>query len=291
MLKNYLNISQGSNTAVLGALWGRLACLILMAEWEEAYVAFQAVKEAIDNRSVVPLDQLRLRAWLLHWALFIFINQDNGAEALADLFIEKSYLQTIENLCPWLLRYYAAAIILSPIRRRTHLREVLAQISSMSYLYNDPITLFLESLFKNFDFDEAQKRLIECQDLVKKDFFLQVYSEKFTKESRVLICEMYCTINRKIDLTLLADKLQLTQDEAERWMVDMIRGVSDDTTAIVDAKIDSTNKQIIIAPPSKSVYQVITEKTRELTSRSEALSTNLQKILPEQALFLKYKKQ
>ena len=120
------------------------------------------------------MDQLRLRAWLLHWALFIFINQDNGVEALADLFMEKQYLQTIENICPWLLRYYAAAIILSPSRRRSHLREALTQISSMSYLYSDPVTLFLESLFKNFDFDEAQVRLKECQDLVKKDFFLQV---------------------------------------------------------------------------------------------------------------------
>ena len=45
-------------------------------------------------------------------------------------------------------------------------------------------------------------------------------------EARMLICEMYCTINRKVDLTMLAEKLQLSDEEAERWMVNMVRGSS-----------------------------------------------------------------
>jgi translation initiation factor 3 subunit E len=289
-LQVYISLSQGSSYAILGALWGRLACLILTAKWDEALVAFAAVKDVIDSRSIAPIDQLRLRAWLLHWALFIFINQDNGVEALADLFMEKQYLQTIENLCPWLLRYYAAAVILSPIRRRSHLREVLQQISATSYLYSDPVTLFLESLFKNFDFDEAQIRLKECQDLIKRDFFLQVFAKKFTEEARVLICEMYCTINRRIDLAMLAEKLQFTEEEAERWMVDMIRGVSEGVGSTVDAKIDSAAKQVIMAPPSKTSYQQVAEKTRELTTRSEALNSNLGKIMPDQMTFIQHRR-
>lgn len=293
MLSNYLKVSQITNNPnTLGALWGRLACLILTAKWDDALIAFKAVKEAIDSRTITSIDQLRLRTWLLHWALFIFINQDSGIELLIDLFMEKSYLQTIENLCPWLLRYYAAAIILSPIRRRSHLREVLLQISLTSYLYSDSITLFLVSLFENFDFDEAQNKLIECQELIKYDFFLQIFMKRFIKESRVLICEMYCTINRRIDLHMLAEKLQFTEEEAERWMVDMIRGnnVSEGGSTL-DAKIDSAAKQVVMPTPAKYAYANIAEKTRELTSRSEALSMNFQKILPDQVLFNKHRYQ
>ena len=48
-----------------------------------------------------------------------------------------------------------------------------------------------------------------CQDLVKSDFFLQIYAEKFMHEARVMICEMHCTINRRVDLVMLAQKLQV----------------------------------------------------------------------------------
>jgi len=36
-------------------------------------------------------------------------------------------------------------------------------------------------------------------------------------EARMLICEMYCTIHRKVDLSMLAEKLKLSDEETERW--------------------------------------------------------------------------
>ena len=117
------------------------------------------------------------------------------------------------------------------------LRDLLKEIKAMSYLYSDPMTLFLDSLFDQFDFDEAQIKLQECQKLVKNDFFLQIFADKFMHEARMLICEMYCAINRRVDLTMLAEKLQLTEEEAERWMVDMVRGTAAGPT--IDAKINS----------------------------------------------------
>jgi translation initiation factor 3 subunit E len=148
MLGNYLSAVQNhQSSSALNAHWGQLACRILLARWEASLQGLNAVKEAIDGRNVVPMDQLRQRAWVLHWGLFVHINQRDGADALVDFFTEKAYLQTLENLCPWLLRYYAAFVILSPNRRRTQLREVLQEIHSMSYQYSDPITEFLESLY------------------------------------------------------------------------------------------------------------------------------------------------
>jgi hypothetical protein len=104
MLGKYLSISQPQTSTVLGALWGRLACRILQAKWELSLSDFQAVKEAIENRSIAPMDQLRQRGWLLHWGLFVLLNQKDGVDALYELFSERIYLQTLENLCPWLLR-------------------------------------------------------------------------------------------------------------------------------------------------------------------------------------------
>ena len=48
-------------------------------------------------------------------------------------------------------------------------------------------------------------------------------------------------------LQMLAQKLQLTDEEAERWMVDMVRSASTSGTT-ADAKIDSSAKQVTPRP-------------------------------------------
>ena len=59
MLGNYLSVVQSQSNSVLGALWGRLSCRILQASWEESALDFIAVKEAIESRSIAPMDQVR----------------------------------------------------------------------------------------------------------------------------------------------------------------------------------------------------------------------------------------
>ena len=288
MLGNFLSVVQpGQSSSVLAARWGRLACRILTAKWDLAAQDLAAIKEAIDVRNVTAVDQLKQRAWLLHWALFVHINQRDGVDALADFFSEKVYLQTVENLCPWLLRYYAAFVVLSPSRRRVLLRDVLNEVQNMAYLYSDPMTQFLSVVFTEFDFNEAQKKLIECQSLMKTDFFLQIYSEKFMYEARLLICEVYCTINRRVDLNMLSEQLHLSVEEAERWMVEIV--VNATTGVTVDAKIDSASKQALIAPPSQATYQTIIDKTKELTGRSNLLVNSFGILLNDQGSFIKAK--
>lgn len=284
MLGNYLSISQPQNNSVLGALWGRLACRILQANWDASLQDVTAVKEAIESRSITPVDQIRQRAWLMHWGLFVYMNHRDGTDALVDFYAEKYYLQTLENLCPWLLRYFTVAVILSH-RRRNLLQDVLKEIQSMTYQYSDPITEFIECLYEKFDFDEAQSRLKDCQALMKNDFFLLRFADKFTHEARLLICEIYCSINKRVDLTVLAEKLELSEEEAERWMVDMVR--NSNAGDAIDAKIDSSGKQVIMSVPVRSAHQQVVDRTRDLTVRSSLLCSNLESTLQDQIFYVK----
>ena len=103
----------------------------------------------------------------------------------------------------------------------------------------------------------------------------------------MLICEMYCTINRRVDLTMLSQKLQLTEEEAERWMVDMVRGSSTvGGGAALDAKIDSSGKQVLMSAPTRSTTQQVVERTRDFTHRSTTLSSALQGSLKDHTVFL-----
>lgn len=287
MLGNYLSISQPHNPNVLGALWGRLSCRILQANWTESLQDLLAVKAAIESRTIAPADQLRQRAWLMHWAIFVYINQREGPDELVDLFHEKVYMQAIENLCPWLLRYYTVAAIMSK-RRRNMLPEIVSELQNMHYMYSDPITAFLEGLYDSFDFDEASQRLCSCEQLLKNDFFLMSFTAKFLEEARSLIAELYCRINRTVDLRLLSDKLEMSEEDAERWMVDMVRGST--VGSNLDAKVDSSGKQVMMPAPVNTSHQQVMERTRDLSERTTLLTNNLSAMVHDQKSYLQLRK-
>ena len=282
----FLSVIQPPGSTVVNAMWGRLACRIVQAEWDGSLNDLSALKEAIENRNIPATDQIRQRAWLMHWGLFVYINQKDGMDSLVDFYSEKVYMQTLQNLCPWLLRYYTAAVILSS-KRRTLIKDALAEIQSMAYLYSDPLTQFVECLFELFDFELAQQKLKECHALMSCDFFLQSSADKFLREGRLLVCEVYCTINRKVELSLLAEKLEMTEEEAEKWMVDMVRvGASG---ATLDARIDSSGMQAIMSVPIRSAHQLVVDRTRDLTVRSSVMASNLETLLSDQINYIRFR--
>ena len=54
----------------------------------------------------------------------------------------------------------------------------------------------------------------------------------------MFIFETYCRIHQCIKISMIAEKLNMNETEAERWIVDLIRNVH------FDARIDSENNQV-----------------------------------------------
>lgn len=73
----------------------------------------------------------------------------------------------------------------------------------------------------------------------------------------------------------LASKLHLSETDAEKWLVDLIQtaGLGPDGGG---AKIDSTEKQVVMSVPRPSVYQQVIDKTRELTLRTRLLADSVE---------------
>ena len=70
-------------------------------------------------------------------------------------------------------------------------------------------------------------------------------------------------------------KLAMNQEEAERWIVDLIRN------ADLDAKIDSEEGCVVMGGSVQSIYEIVMERTRDLNVRSATLTQNLNNILNE----------
>jgi len=265
--KNYLN-----------NLWGKLASEILMQEWERALEDFNRLKEYIDNTPFSnALQSLQQRTWLIHWSLFIYFNHPEGQDMLIDMFLSKSpypkqqpYLNAIQTMCPHILRYLTTAVITNR-RRRDHMKELIKVIQLESYTYRDPITEFVECLCVNFDFDGAQKKLKECSDVFENDFFLVALQDSFIENARLFVFEIFCQIHECISINMLADKLNMTPEEAERWIVNLIR------QARLDAKIDSKLGHVVMGTQAISPYQQLIEKTKAMTIRCHVLSMNIEK--------------
>ncbi|XP_021741066.1 eukaryotic translation initiation factor 3 subunit E-like [Chenopodium quinoa] len=260
----------------LSALWGKLAAEILMQNWDIALEELNRLKEIIDSKAFTsPLNQVQNRIWLMHWSLFIFFNHDNGRTQIIDLFSQDKYLNAIQTNAPHLLRYLATAFIVNK-RRRPQFKDFVKVIQPEQCSYKDPITEFLACVYVNYDFDGAQQKLRECEEVILNDPFLGKRVEEgsyttvplrdeFLENARLFICETYCRIHQRIELGVLAEKLNLSYEEAERWIMTLIR------TSKLDAKIDSKLGTIVMEPNYPNVYEQLIDHTKALSGRTYKL--------------------
>lgn len=285
----------------LGMLWGRLACRIMLERWTESVTDVMILKQAIEHKSVPPVEQLQQRSWLIHWALFVQFNggAKSGAtqatDPLENFLGDRYSLQAMENMCPWMLRYFAVSVILFN-RRKGAIDGLLRELRGMGYLYSDCFTEFMLAVYDRFDFKEARQHLAQCREVMSSDFFLHAFKDRFAQQARLVICEMTCLLNRSVDMATMAEKLGLTADDAEKWMVDMVMGAAaaGGATAFdsqIDARIDSNSKQVLMNPPSKTGHLTVADATRHLTTRANVLGTQLEKVIGGQASWWKLRQE
>jgi len=264
---------QPTDRNYLNGMWGKLAAEILMQNWDTALEDLNRLKTFIDESTFGSnLQTLQQRTWLIHWSLFVFFNHPKGRDLIIDLFLyQKPYLNAIQTTCPWILRYLATAVITNKSSRRNVMKDLIKVIQEESYTYQDPITSFIEDLYVNFDFDGAQQKLRDCETVLVNDFFLVACLDDFVENSRMMIFETFCRIHQCISISMLAEKLNMSTEEAERWIVNLIRN------AKLDAKIDSKQGTVVMGVETNSPYQQLIEKTKALSFRSQMLLMNIEK--------------
>lgn len=254
------------------ALWGKLAAEILVQNWDGASEDVTRLREAIEARSSAtpPLMQLQQRSWLMHWALAVHFNHENGRAALVDLFFHERYQNALSTNCAHLLRYLVAALVLTAKRRRPLLHELTRLCVQEAHSYSDPLTRFVVALASESDFDAALRELAACEGAMGADLFLAQHAPAFMLAAKGLVFEAYCRIHRRVDIRAVAAKLEMDVDDAERWVVNLVRD------AHLDARIDSTENHVVLSPAPVPVFQRVTDKTKGMHFRSVVLASSLE---------------
>jgi translation initiation factor 3 subunit E len=209
------NILAPDSEQTTNSVWGRLACDILLLQWEEAVKTIDNIRESLQNRPFAnPVSTLHARVRLLHWALFPLFHNEVGREKLVDLFFTQDFINSLQTGSPWLIRYLATAVISNRNRTSTtgknntsggatyqkQMKDLIRVVRQEGYEYQDPITEFIRALYVDFDFEEAQKKLGEAERVLKADFFTNTCVDDFVEAARHLISESYCKIHQRIDI-------------------------------------------------------------------------------------------
>jgi translation initiation factor 3 subunit E len=64
------------------------------------------------------------------------------------------------------------------------MKDLIKVIEQEAYEYSDPITQFLDCLFVRYDFEGAQQKLVECEEVLDHDYFLSALKEEFVENAR-----------------------------------------------------------------------------------------------------------
>jgi translation initiation factor 3 subunit E len=281
------------------------------ADPAEAAAAAEAAEEASAAAAAVhPALIVEQRAWLLHWALFVFFNHPNGRVSLVDLFLQEPYAACITQTAPHLFRYLAVACVTEP-RRRQSLRDVIrlaglddsdgncgcgstAPEGAGGPAEQDPVLRLLNLACSAFDLPGACALLPQCDALIAADFFLVGLRDEFAEAARGVAFEHHCRVNGRVAIAQVAATLGVgvagaaaggaggdaagpAAPEAERWVVDMIRG------ARLDARIDAQRGEVVMGRHAQSVYQTVVERTKGLSFRSATIGNFIAKRMAEVA--------
>lgn len=255
------------------ALWGKLAADILLQDWTAAMEDLVKLKELLDLDTFAPVSrQLQQKAWLMHWALFVFFNHENGLNALADLFLSDRYITALQLTSQHLLRYLAVAVVVNK-RRRSVLKDLMRVISQEAYEYKDPVTEFLRCLFVDYDFAGAREQLAACESVLSNDYFCAACKDLFMEAARQFLFETYCRCHQAIDMKDLGGQLGLGEEATEKWIVNLVRN------ARLNAKIDSQAGTVVMQTAAPSSYEQLLDKARALGLRTFALSNTVSGML------------
>jgi translation initiation factor 3 subunit E len=78
--------------------------------------------------------------------------------------------------------------------------------------------------------------------------------------------QTYCRIHQTIDIKLLAGRLNMDIEAAEKWIANLI------LNARLNAKIDSKSGTVVMGTQSQSVHEQLIERSKQLSVRTFMLA-------------------
>jgi len=209
-----------NDDSLISAQWGRLASNILLSNWDNCLKLIGEIKNYIDNPQgdLSYKKQLHQRSWLITWSLFFAFQNEQGINNFLDLTQEERYRQTVQNQCPWMIRYIILAVLAVRSNNIDSLKDIQRLVYIESYQFQDSVTEFVTSLLKNFQFAKAETVVDDVATVLSSDYFItQEFKSNILKNAREMIWKYFLSVHSVCRLDFIAEKLNVSIEEAEIW--------------------------------------------------------------------------
>lgn len=270
--RDSMDADADTNARVRSALWGQYMCEVLLGERDASKYALDQLHQMLDDRAADEAN--KARADLLHWGLFHWFKNRETSAFLDLLFTfdkadrSKTYLyaNVAQCMAPHLLRYIAIAAVLNKKKRAT-LTRAARILDGDAYHYTDVFTRFLVELCVRTDFTKATALLAECDKALADDYFAADLRKDFVANARQMLFEDQLRVRKSLSISSAATQLGMTSDEAELWLVDLIR------EAKLDAAVDSVAGTVRVSGTAmqKTVWQHVLDRLENASGGKAAM--------------------
>jgi len=287
----YLELIPGGSERYFRAGWGTLLALVLTGNSDTSIQMLTHLRNTIDTfeekETFRPPEILQFRAWLAHWALFVFFQRDDAFLQICNFFVRieerdsrrKSLLTVAQLTCPWILRYVCAAVL---VENKWKQRYAVVKIAKQERLSNDPVVRLLISLCAGHDPKTAQDIVSECETALRGDFFFcggarilagaeassksATLVDLFVRRAHQLVFRTFCLTHHEVEMSKLGKELNMTFEDLEKWTVDLIQ--AEKKYLLNDVKIDTKKGTAVMDAKHPSIYERVMQRTQYLSSRT-----------------------
>lgn len=210
-------------------------------------------KEQVDFREI-----LVYRGYLLHWALFL-IKYD--ITLFLDTLFNENYYSLVELSFTYLIKYLIVFAIINSSRK--YLKKIKETISKKKNFINnhkDCFIILLEEILIYFNSKNAKKYLDECKNMMKSDFFLYEYIDKFDKKVKEFMLENYLILNENVDIEEVKFILDENDENTMKVILDKIKYL------YPNANIKDEKNKILYEVKDDDINEYYKIKTEDLYS-------------------------
>ena len=220
--------------------------------------------DSVDKIQVDFKEILLYRGYIIHWSLFLL---ESNVELFLDTLFKDTYFTLIENIFQYMYSYLIIFSILT--KSKKYIYQIKESIKKINIQDDKFVDLFKE-MFINYNIGNSVKLLEECKNIMKNDYFVYIYIDKFNEKCKETIIENYIFLNETIDLNDLSELFNKNIDDTKKYTKDVIK--FNYPLAEIEEK---DNNEIEIKNDEREMENYYNIKTQELFD----LTSNMVQIL------------
>lgn len=145
---------------------------------------------------------------------FFLDSKEENFEKYVNFCSEEENSTVIQLICPYIERYLAVSLILNKAlhkNRKFDLFTFVEAIRRKVFKYADPFVDYLNALYIEFDFKDAQEKIELIRKCIQEDVLLKPLESRIIENCYFLYFKVYCKVYERVPISEIASLIGKTE--------------------------------------------------------------------------------